>query len=219
MVNKIKSTSIKKHFQIKEIKNDVVVLKNKGLRSILITTSLNFSLKSVEEQDAVIYRYQEFLNSLDFSIQILAVSRKFNINPYIQSLTERKNKQENELLRIQTAEYIDFIKGLTEMNNIMTESFYLVIPYSPSIIRKKGIIGQVTGIFKKESEESKEESFQELKNDLWQRVEFVATGLRGIGIKSVPLNTNELIELFYKLYNPNAKEGPEIEKANQLRIQ
>lgn len=214
-----KSASINKHIQIEDIKDDVVVLKNKGLRAILMTTSLNFSLKSTDEQDAIIYRYQEFLNSLDFSVQIVAVSRKFNINPYIQSLGERRDQQENELLRIQTSEYIDFIKGLTEMNNIMTESFYLVIPYSPSFIRKEGIFDQISRIFKKSTPDTKEENFQELKNNLWQRVEFAVTGLRGIGIKSVPLNTGELTELFYKLYNPNAKEAPDLEKANELRIQ
>ena len=219
MSNQVKATSIKKHIQIKNIKDDVVILKNRGLRAVLMTTSLNFSLKSTDEQDAIVHRYQEFLNSLDFSAQIVSVSRKFNIDPYIQSLKEKRDKQENELLRIQTSEYIDFVKGLTEMNNIMTESFYLVIPYSPPVIRKKVILDQLILVFKKESAEDKEETFQELKNNLWQRVEFVATSLRGIGIKSVPLNTKELVELFYKLYNPNAKEGPELEKASQLRIQ
>lgn len=215
-MNKKRAASTQKHLEIKNIKDDVILLKSGGSRAILMTTSLNFALKSTDEQDATIYRYQEFLNSLDFAVQILVISRKFNIGPYVQSLEEKKDKQENELLRIQTSEYIDFIKGLTEMNNIMTDSFYLVIPYAPPVIKRLGFLDK---IFKSNKKAEEEENFQELKNNLWQRVEFVATGLGGIGIKAIPLNTNELIELFYKLYNPNTKEGPEIEKANILRIQ
>lgn len=212
-----KATAIQKHLEIKEIKDDVVILKNKGLRAILMTTSLNFALKSTEEQDAIVYRYQDFLNSLDFSLQVVAASRKFDIDPYIQTLEQRQATQENELLRIQTAEYVDFVKGLTEMTNIMTESFYLVIPYSPSITKKKGLLGQFFG--KKEEPAAEEQTFQEHKNNLWQRVEFVATGLRSIGLKAAPLKTEELIELFYKLYNPSAKEEPELQKAKELRNQ
>lgn len=217
MPQQLKADPIQKHLEIKEIKDDVVVLKSGGLRAILMTTSINFALKSTEEQDAIIFRYQEFLNSLDFSIQIIAASRKFDISPYTQSLEEKQAKQENELLRIQTSEYIDFVKGLTEITNIMTESFYLVIPYNPSVVKKAGLLGQLFG--KKEKKETKEQAFQELKNNLWQRVEFVATGLRGVGLKAVPLNTEELVELFYKLYNPGAKEEPELGKAKELRTQ
>ncbi|MFH0906849.1 MAG: hypothetical protein V1829_01190 [bacterium] len=217
MLQKLNATSIQKHLEIEEIKDDVIVLKNKGLRAILMTTSLNFDLKSTEEQDAVIYNYQDFINSLDFPIQIVVASRKFDINPYIQTLEQKQIKQENELLKIQTSEYIDFVKGLTEMTNIMTESFYLVIPYNPSVIKRGGFLNAL--FTKKEQEQTKEQNFQELKNDLWQRVEFIATGLHGLGIKSAPLNTEELIELFYKLYNPSAKEKPELEKASEMRNQ
>ena len=217
MSDQLSGASIQKHLEIKEIKDDVIVLKNKGLRAILMTTSINMALKSTEEQDAIIYKYQDFLNSLDFSVQIIAASRKFDIAPYIQNLSQKQNVQENELLRIQTAEYIDFVKGLTEMTNIMTESFYLVVPYSPSIAKKTGLINRLFG--KKEQSEVKEQAFQELKNNLWQRIDFVATGLAGIGIRSTPLNTEELIELFYKLYNPSAKEKPELARADQMRNQ
>lgn len=216
MTNK-SAASIQKHLEIKDIRDDVVILKNNGLRAILMTTCLNFALKSIEEQEAIVLRYQDFLNSLDFPIQILVVSRKFNIDPYLQSLREKISQQENELLRLQAAEYIDFVKGLTEMNNIMTDSFYLTIPYSPPVTRKLGFVGKLFG--KSRPAKEKEESFQELKNSLWQRVEFISTGLGGIGIKAVPLGVNELIELFYKIYNPNTKEGPELERANILRIQ
>jgi len=216
MPQKQKSASIHQHLDIKEIKDDVVVLKSGGLRAILITTSINFALKSTEEQNAVIYRYQNFINSLDFPIQIVAASRKFDIDPYISSLEQKQVQQENELLRIQTSEYIDFVKKLTEMTNIMTESFYSVIPYSPSVTKNTGFLGKFFGSKK---QAAPEEKFQELKNNLWQRVEFAIAGLQGTGLKAVPLKTDELVELFYKLYNPDAKEEPELQKAKEMRIQ
>jgi hypothetical protein len=217
MVQVVKASSIQKHLEIKEVKDGVIILKRGGLRAILMTTSLNFALKSTPEQDAIIIRYQEFLNSLDFPLQIVVASRKFDINPYIQTLQQKQIRQENELLRIQTAEYIDFIKGLTEVANIMTESFYLVIPYSPPAVKKLGFFKQLFA--KKKPRETEKREFQELKTNLWQRLEFVITGLRAIGIRAVPLETEEIIELFYKLYNPSAKESPELQKANQLRLE
>ena len=219
MLQKQTSASIQKHIAIKEIKDDVIVLKSGGLRAILMTSSLNFALKSSEEQDAIVYRYQDFLNSLDFPVQIMVASRKFDIDPYLETLKKYQAKQENELLKVQISEYIDFIKGLTETTNIMTESFYLVIPYNPSITKKGGFLGKFFGNKKKQSIPKEEEAFQELKNSLWQRVEFVITGLRGTGLKAAPLKTEELVELFYKLYNPSAKEEPELAKAKELRIE
>jgi len=213
-----KSASIQQHLSIKEIKDDVIILKSGGLRAILMTSSLNFALKSSEEQDATIYRFQSLLNSLDFPIQIMAASRKFDISPYIEMLEQKQSKQENELLKVQTSEYIDFIKELTEMTNVMTESFYLVIPYSSTIIEKAGIFSKFFGKGKKEPA-IQEEKFQELKNNLWQRMEFVVSGLQGIGLKAAPLKTEEIVELFYKLYNPSAKEEPELQKAKEMRNQ
>lgn len=213
-----KATSIQQHIAIKEIKDDVIVLKSGGLRAILMTSSLNFALKSTEEQDATIYRYQNLLNSLDFPIQIVAASRKFDITPYVEMLEQKQTQQENELLKIQTSEYIVFIKELTKMTNVMTESFYLVIPYGSSIAKKTGFFSKFFGGGQKQSA-AQEEKFQELKNNLWQRMEFVVSGLRGIGLKAIPLKTEELVELFYKLYNPSAKEEPELQKAKEMRVQ
>jgi hypothetical protein len=219
MAQKQKSASVQQHLGIKEIRDDLIILKSGGLRAILMTTSLNFALKSSEEQDATIYRYQNFINSLDFPIQIVAASRKFDIDPYIETLEQRQAQQENELLRIQTSEYIDFIKELTKMTNVMTESFYLVVPYSPTIAIKKGFLTDLFKGTKKKEPVIQEEKFQELKNNLWQRVEFVIAGLQGTGLKAVPLKTDELVELFYKLYNPSAKEEPELQKAKEMRLQ
>jgi len=218
--NQLKSaSSIQKHLPVREIRDDVVILKSGGARAILMASSVNFALKSDDEQQAIISRYQDFLNSLDFDVQIMANSRKFDIEPYIYSLKQKELLQTNELLKIQTGEYINFIRGLTEMTNIMTESFYVIVPYSPVQVKKQGIMDKVFGFFqKKPTGQDKEMEFQELKNQLWQRVEFVSSALSGAGIKTVPLNTQELVELFYKIYNPSVKENPELKKAQEMRM-
>lgn len=215
-----KGTSVQQHLPIKDIQDSVVLLKRGGLRAVLLASSVNFALKSIEEQDAIVYKYQSFLNSLDFPVQIMIASRKFNIEPYIQTLRGLEAKQDNELLKIQTMEYISFVQGLTEMTNIMTESFYIVVPYSPIVLPgKTGFFKKIFGKKKETNNEIKEADFQKHKTQLWQRVEFVMSGLGGAGIKTAPLNTEELVELFYKLYNPSAKETPELEKAKDLRLQ
>lgn len=219
MEEKVTAASIQKHLPIEEIKDDVVVLKNKGLRAVLMASSVNFALKSADEQQAIVYKYQAFLNSLDFPVQILITSRKFDIEPYILTLKQRELMQKNELLKIQTTEYINFIRGLNEMTNIMTESFYIVVPYSPIQLKKTGLVEKMLDFFKTKEEKEPEQGFEEKKSQLWQRVDFVISALSGTGIKTVPLNTEELVELFYKLYNPSAKENPELKKAQELRMQ
>lgn len=220
--NQLKSAaSIQKHLPIKEIKDDVVLLKSGGVRAVLMASSVNFALKSEDEQQAIVFGYQNFLNSLDFDIQIMVNSRKFDIEPYILSLKQKELAQKNELLKIQTGEYINYVRGLTEMGNIMTESFFVIVPYSPILAKKQGLTEKILGFFQtqpKTVSQDKEMEFQELRNQLWQRVEFVSSALSGAGVKSVPLNTQELVELFYKIYNPSAKENPELKKAQEMRM-
>lgn len=202
--------SVQDKIDINDIKDGVVILKDKSIRAVLMCTSVNFALKSTDEQDALTFAFQGFLNSLDFPVQILVVSRKFDITEYITGLEQKQKEQENELLRILTSEYIDFIKGLTELANIITESFYVVIPFAQIEAKDIGVVKKISsaiGIGKKSAAEE-QKTFDELKAQLWQRLSFVSSGLEGLGIKSVPLNTEELIELYYKLYNPEAKEKP-----------
>jgi hypothetical protein len=193
-------------------------MKDTSLRGVLMTNSLNFSLKSTDEQDAITYRYQDFLNSLDFPLQILVVTRKFDVTDYIVMLEKKRNEQDNELLKIQVSEYIDFIKGLTQLVNIMSTYFYLVVPFSSSEESKKkaqgGISGTIGGIFKgfgKKDAQQKTQSYDELRTGLWQRVEYISSGLSAIGLKTVTLNNEELLELYYRMYNPEAKEKPKME--------
>lgn len=206
------ASSVQEKIAIEDIKEGVVILKDGGLRAILMTSSINFALKSTEEQDALTYHYQGFLNSLDFPIQILINSRKFNISGYVTLLEQKQKEQENELLRIQTTEYIDFIKGLTELANIMTESFYVVVPFAPIEKKEMGLLDKFSSIltFKKQMAFKTDQNFEQLKSQLWQRINYISSGLEGLGLRVAPLNTEELIELYYSLYNPEAKEKPKI---------
>lgn len=203
--------------QIKEIRDGVVVLKNNSMRMVLMTSSLNFALKSQEEQTAIIIGYQDFLNSLDFSLQIITHSRPININPYLELLTEAGKIQNNELIRLQIREYTEFIKTLVETTNIITKNFYVVVPYNPSFIElsgKNNIFEKIKSIFSGKTgsreEENEEMKFEEYREQLLQRVEVVIQELTRIGVRAVPLNTEEVIELFYYLYNPGEIEKGKI---------
>lgn len=180
---------------IKDIKKDIIILKNGEWRGVIVCSSVNFGLLSNEEQEAVIYKYQSFLNSLDFSIQILIQSRKLNIGEYLKELKKVEEKQESELLRIQAIEYREFIKSLSEMVNLMSKNFYIIIPFHPG------------KIFKKIEKEEKE--FLRWKSQFDQRVEFIIGGLSSVGIAASVLKEEELLELIWSSYNPSEAEKGE----------
>jgi len=189
----------------------VAILDNGSLRSILMASSINFALKSSEEQRAVLMQFQSFLNSLDFSVQFHIESRNLNIKPYLESLKKEYGKQENELMKTQISEYMEFIRTFTEDTNVMQKTFFVVVPYNKSIISSSGgIMDSIQGIFGKgsgkSSEEAKEESFQEAHNQLRQRVQIVRQGLIRTGVRVTQLGTEENIELFYRLFNPGNLE-------------
>jgi len=214
----MKSLPAQNLIPIKEIRDDVLVLKDGSLRVILMASSINFALKSQDEQNAIIAQYQFFLNTLDFSVQFFIQSSSLDINPYLNSLSEQEKSQTNELLRIQTREYADFIKNFVETAHIMEKTFYIVVPYTPSAKGgREGVAGIFEGVFgKKDSKKQlSEENFLEYKNQLWQRVDVISTGLSRTGVRATPLKTEEIIELFYGLYNPGESgrgKIPEISK-------
>jgi hypothetical protein len=192
---------------IKEVRDGLAILKDGSMRGIVMTSSLNFALKSEDEQSAILYQFQDFLNSLDFSVQICIQSRKLDIRPYLALLEERKKAQTNDLLKIQTQEYIGFIKNFTETTNIMTKTFFIVVPYSPAILQKGGALGA----FRKNSTEQQKEAdelFEENRAQLEERIAIVEQGLTRTGVRVVALGTEEVIELFYKLFNPGDTEKP-----------
>ena len=189
---------------IKEIKEGVILAKDGSLKAISMVSSLNFSLKSIEEQNSIIIQFQNFLNSLDFSIQISIQSRRLDIRPYISVMEDRRKEQLNDLIKIQTREYIDFIKNFTESVNIMSKNFFVIVSYYPPIVNS-GFLKR-----KKEKDEKKKESdfFEEEKTQLEQRMGIIDQGLSSVGLKTARLGTEEIIELFYKMFNPGESEKP-----------
>lgn len=196
---------------IQEIRDGVVILKNGGMRSIILASSLNFALKSQDEQGSILMQFQNFLNSLDFSIQIFIQSRKLDIRPYTALLEDRYKEQVTELMKIQVREYIEFIKTFVENTNIMSKSFFVVIPYDPPTINissnpfSKILPGKGDT---KTQNETADQQFKEYRSQLEQRVAVVEQGLVRCGIRAAELGTEEVVELYYKLFNPGETEKP-----------
>ena len=192
---------------VKEIRNGVIVLKDGGYRGVLICSSINFGLKSADEQHAIILGFQNFLNTLDFSIQIVVNSRKMDLRPYLALLQEKAPVQKTELMKIQLHEYIEFVRSFADQANIMTKSFYIVVPYSPHVSAASTI-----SFLKHESASVKsasaKTSFGEDRAQLEQRLSLVIGGLSGTGVRAVPLGTEEVIELLYRSFNPGELENP-----------
>lgn len=189
---------------IKEIRDGVVILKDGSMRSLIMVSSLNFALKSPDEQQAIIMQFQNFLNSLDFSIQISLQSRELDIRPYISLLEGRFKDELGDLMKIQIKEYIQFIKSFVEQSEIMTKTFFVVVPFSPTVISGGLNIGN------KNSKESKAktDNFEENRLQLEQRMGVVQQGLTRCGLRSARLGTEEIVELYYKIFNPGELGKP-----------
>ena len=196
---------------VKEIRDGIVILKNGGMRAIVLASSLNFALKSSDEQTSILMQFQNFLNSLDFSVQISIQSKKLDIRPYIALLDDRLKEQTTELMKIQVKEYIEFIRTFVESTNIMTKSFFVVVPYDPPILNagnnpiSKLFPGKTT---QAEKNTASDEKFAEYRTQLEQRVSTVEQGLVRCGIRSAELGTEEVVELLYKIFNPGDTEKP-----------
>lgn len=193
---------------VERVQSGTVILKSGALRKILLVSGINFALKSEDDKNIILRAYQDFLNSIDFTLQIIIHSRRLNIQGYLDGLAKRKETEENELLREQIDEYSEFIKSFVEQSDIMGKSFFVVVPYDPTIISGKG--GLLSGLpfFGKKKDTSAEDNktLDEQIEQLNQRADHIAVGLSGIGLRAVALNDEELIELFYNLYNPAATE-------------
>lgn len=195
---------------IKEVRDGIIVMKDGSLRAVILSTAINLALKSTDEQEAIIYQFQNFLNSLDFSVQISIQSRELDIRPYLASLEKRYSEELNDLLKIQTKEYVQFVKNFTETQNIMSKTFFVVIPFTPTMLGSQKSTG-LGSIFSKggsKAAEAKKDNFEENRMQLEQRVAVVQQGLMRCGIRSVSLGTEETIELYYKLFNPGDTEKP-----------
>lgn len=193
---------------IKEVRGGVMVLKDGTLVAALLASSVNFALKSGDEQAAILSQFQAFLNSLDFSVQFFIQSRRLDIRPYIALLEERLKSQTEDLMKIQVSEYIEFVKNFTERANIMSKHFFVVIPYAAPIVDMTKAVQ--TSIFGKTSLSARQKNigFEEQRTQLEQRIAVVEQGLVRCGIRTAQLGTEEVIELLYKEFNPGELEKP-----------
>lgn len=187
---------------VKEIRSGIVVLNNDELRAIILVQPINLSLKTDDEQRAVFAQFMSFLNALDFSTQIVVQSRRLDITPYLVSLEKRFEEQTEPLLKIQTKQYIEFIKDFTDQNSVMTKSFFVVVPYGSEklLIEKTGAFKKIFGKNNKQTGDTK--AFEEMRTQIEQRIGLVQAGLVSCGLSSKVLDTDEATEVLYKVFNP-----------------
>lgn len=212
----VKSKTTQDFIPIKDIRDGVVIMKNGSMRMLLMVSSLNFALKSDEEQTAILLQFQNFLNSLDFSAQFFIQSRNLDVRPYLDTLEERLEKQQIDLLKIQTREYIEFIKNFMSSVNVMSKNFFIVVPYTPSIISvDKSFLSKFLPGKKKQAVVT-DERFEESKIQLEQRAIIVEQNLASVGVRTARVGTEALAELFYKIFNPGQKDAPKPEMVKEF---
>lgn len=212
--------STQNYLDITEISNDTVILKDGTLRAVLLVSSLNFYLKSEDEQNAIIAGYIDFLNSFDFPIQIVIQSRRLRIDDYIKKLEEREKAQTKEQLRLQIADYRAFVTELVELNQIMTKNFFVIIPLASAHGKERGFWAQLSGVLTPATviHLSRKEFFKRLKV-LEQRVFHIQAGLQSLGLRLERLDTQALIELYYNVYNPSTVYHQPLPRVDAQRIE
>lgn len=193
--------STQERINIARLQDGVIITRDGGLRMVLLVSAINFALKSETEQNALVFQYQNFLNSLTFPIQIVVQSRQLDLSGYLTKLENRLTDETNELLQMQIEEYMEFVKKLITIANIMDKKFFLVIPYDPQSIRQRSFFDKLFHPQKTAPDISGAE-FKHYREELLQRANVIMTGLAPLGIRSIPLDTQQLIELFYQTFNP-----------------
>jgi len=216
--NKIK-VSTQQFLDIAEIKSNIVVMRDGTLRAVLLISSINFALKSEDEQNAIISAYVSFLNNIDFPLQIVIQSRELNIDRYLEDLQQKSKEQTNELLKMQTLEYAQYIQELISMSKIMNKRFFVVVPYNPLSDKQKGFFSRFFDLFKPVSIiKMKEDKFLRRKSALMHRVDNIVSGLGSMGLNSALVDTQGLIELYYNTYNPETSVNQKMADVNKLRV-
>ena len=214
--------STQRYLQFAEVHDDVLVLKNGGIRAALEVSSINFNLKSEEEQQSIIQGYQRFLNALNFPIQILVRSRKLDIDRYLEDLRVRQRKHTNDLLRVQMESYIEYIEKLVEYSDIMEKRFFVVVPMTPSRSDKKGMFSSFLNYIKPADTVMdimiRKREFKRLKQELANRIETVKTGLENCGLNVTQLDTQKIIELFYQAYNPDRARTQKYSSSDEMAV-
>ncbi|MEK7073038.1 MAG: TraC family protein [Patescibacteria group bacterium] len=215
-----KRPSTQQFLDIAEIKEDVVVMKDGTLRAVLLCSSVNFALKSEEEQDAIISAYVGFLNALDYPLQIVVQSRKLDVEEYLNRLSEAQRTQTNELLKAQIADYRQFVFELISLGQIMSKRFFVVVPYDPMSNKRKGFFSRMKEtITPALSLRLREEQFLQRRKDLMMRADSVSSNLGSMSVSAALLDTQSLIELYYTAYNPDVADSEKLTDVGKLRIE
>ncbi len=210
--------------QIAEIRDGIVIMSDGSFRSVVMIKSINFDLMSPQEQEAVESGYQGFLNSLYFPIQIFVRSQKVDLQPYIDKLDKIRTEHDNMLLALMMEDYITYIDALAQQTNIMDKKFYVVIPYFPvidvqkALTQSKNFLSGIAALFKSQEKHVtiNEQELENAKTELRNRVQSVLAGLLQCGIQGLPLDTQELIELYYDTYNPDTATRQQLKNFNDL---
>ncbi len=213
---KAKPTSTQKHLELAQIRDSLVIMKDGTFRSVLVVSSVNFALKSQQEQDAIIYQFQNFLNSLTTPIQILVQSRQLDLNGYLQELADRAKDQPNDLLRFQMVDYIDFVSRLITLANIMEKRFFIVVPHDTVHMGAPGLFSFFLG-GRKTTPHFSQKQFDQYKEELMERTNVIISGLSSLGLRAVQLNTQELVEFYYGIYNPEEAAAEKLVDIDELR--
>jgi len=212
--------STQAYLPIAEIKDGTVILKDGTLRTVLMVSSINFALKSEDEQNALISSYVGFLNSIDFPLQVVVQSRRLQIKPYLDKLYKSEKEQGNELLRIMIADYRSFVGELVQLGQIMTKRFYVVVSYDPLSNRKKSFWARFKEVLKPAlTVRLKDERFQKRREELHSRVRQVVNGLSSMGLEIAELDTQALIEVFYSTYNPDISFTEALQPIQELQVE
>lgn len=194
--------------QLQDIRDGVILLKDNSLRGIVEISAINFDLRSTDEQSAILQQFQAFLNSVDFPVQIVVHSRKFDISSYLATVQAASEKLTSELLKIQAQEYMRFVSELSDLSNIMSKKFYVALPFTvvPTGNGKKGFVSSITDMFKKKTPAQAagptSEQLSTYRMQLQQRADLIIGGLSGMGLSGHMLSQDELVQLFTSLYQP-----------------
>ncbi len=199
---KQRKLSTQAYLDIAAIKDNIVIVKEGGLRAVLLASSLNFALKAPQEQESIILRYQGFLNALNFPVQIVMQSRKLDLTDYVAKLRAHADEEPNERIRAQISAYTGFMDRLISVANIMDKRFYIVVEYDPVNLRQRSFFDRLLNPTKMVTLTMSEKEFTDYATQLAERVELVISGLEQLGIRTAQLTTKQLIELFYATYNP-----------------
>ena len=194
---------------LSEVRDNMVIMADGSFRAVVACKSINFDLMSSREREGVEYSYQNFLNSLNYPVQIIVRSQRIDIGPYIEKLVQIRQNQDNMLLNVLMDDYINFIDVLSQEANIMDKSFFIAIPYYPSgdisnfVEKGKGFFDKLFARPQNIVTKIDAETYDKAKTEVKNRVDGVMAGLFQLGVQSVQLNTKELGELYYNFYNPD----------------